>query len=430
MADMEMNVPDGWERMNIGQILETTRNGFSGQQVDYITPFPVTRIETISDGKINYEKIGYVKHIPLRYELVKGDMLFSNINSIKHIGKLAYVEEGSVLYHGMNLLLFRFTESVDTRFIYYYLLTRKKWFEQVATQAINQASINQTTLKVLEVIIPNSLSEQRQIARILSKVDEAISQTEQLIAKYRRLKTGLMQDLLTKGIDAHGNIRSEETHAFKDSPLGRIPAEWEVKRLEQTAVNNSPIVYGILMPGKHFSGGVPVVKVKDIFGEKIHVDGLLHTNPMIAESFKRSTLKEGDLLFTIRGTVGRCAFVPAILDGANITQDSARIRIDSSYREYIRYAFETPESQAYIQLNTIGQAVKGINLKALRELRILMPKPDEARRIAEKLNLTNSFLEVELNTLAKLKSQKTGLMQDLLSGKVRVGQLISELLQA
>jgi len=70
------------------------------------------------------------------------------------------------------------------------------------------------------------IPEQSKIAEVLSTVDRAIEQTEALIAKQQRIKTGLMQDLLTKGIDEHGNIRSEKTHKFKDSPVGRIPEEW------------------------------------------------------------------------------------------------------------------------------------------------------------------------------------------------------------
>ena len=77
-------------------------------------------------------------------------------------------------------------------------------------------------------IVPRS--EQIKITKILSTVDQAIEQTEALIAKQQRIKTGLMQDLLTRGIDEDGNLRSEDTHEFKDSPLGRIPVEWEVSK--------------------------------------------------------------------------------------------------------------------------------------------------------------------------------------------------------
>src|SRR5690606_28859919 len=112
--------------------------------------------------------------------------------------------------------------------IFYYLQKDKSWFEKMASQAINQASINQSTIKNFPLFIPKDKSEQTAIAHILSTVDKAIEGTEKLIAKYKRIKTGLMQDLLTKGIDENGNIRSEKTHKFKDSPLGRIPVEWEV----------------------------------------------------------------------------------------------------------------------------------------------------------------------------------------------------------
>ena len=81
------------------------------------------------------------------------------------------------------------------------------------------------------MVLPIDKAEQAKIAEVLSTVDRAIEQTEALIAKQQRIKTGLTQDLLTRGIDEHGNIRSEKAHEFKDSPLGRIPVEWACDRL-------------------------------------------------------------------------------------------------------------------------------------------------------------------------------------------------------
>ncbi|MCP4628432.1 MAG: hypothetical protein GY850_33715 [bacterium] len=95
------------------------------------------------------------------------------------------------------------------------------------------AEISKTALSTGELSFPTSKPEQTKIAEILSTVDRAIEQTEALIAKQQRIKTGLMQDLLTRGIDEHGNLRSEQTHEFKDSPLGRIPVEWEVVEVKK-----------------------------------------------------------------------------------------------------------------------------------------------------------------------------------------------------
>ena len=103
-------------------------------------------------------------------------------------------------------------------------------------QAIKGATLNKQKLKKILFEYPESEAEQAKIAEVLSTVDRAIEQTEALIAKQQRIKTGLMQDLLTRGIDEHGNLRSEQTHKFKDSPLGRIPVEWECKELSQVLV--------------------------------------------------------------------------------------------------------------------------------------------------------------------------------------------------
>ncbi len=96
-----------------------------------------------------------------------------------------------------------------------------------------RSKLNQSALRAISFSLPSSKPEQTKIAGILPTVDRAVEQTETLIAKQQRIKTGLMQDLLTRGIDEHGNLRSGQTHEFKDSPLGRIPVEWEVKRLEE-----------------------------------------------------------------------------------------------------------------------------------------------------------------------------------------------------
>ena len=87
----------------------------------------------------------------------------------------------------------------------------------------------------IELSLPISESEQTKIAEILSTVDQAIEQTQDLIAKQQRVKTGLTQDILTRGIDEHGNLRGEQTHQFKNSPLGRIPVKWDVAEVGNIA---------------------------------------------------------------------------------------------------------------------------------------------------------------------------------------------------
>ncbi len=144
--------------------------------------------------------------------------------------------------------------------------------------------------------------------------------------------------------------------------------------LNDLIVDGRPITYGILKPGTNVEGGIPVVKVKDMIGGEIDQSDLLHTSKEIDSGYKRSKLNAGDLLVSIRGSVGRTAIVPESLQDANITQDTARLSIKPEYNVlYIRGVLESAPIQNDMERNTRGVAVKGINIGYLRELQIPVP---------------------------------------------------------
>jgi len=121
--------------------------------------------------------------------------------------------------------------------------------------------------------------------------------------------------------------------------------------LDSFVSKEAPICYGILKPGKHVEGGTPVIKVKDIIGGRIATkkEELLHTSKKIDEECRRSKLSTGDRLLTIRGTTGRVAVIPPELENANITQDTARIRVSSrDDPNYLYYALQSPHVQRQI----------------------------------------------------------------------------------
>ena len=122
---------------------------------------------------------------------------------------------------------------------------------------------------------------------------------------------------------------------------GVIPSDWYVEKLSRIVRADSPICYGILMPGENCSGGVPVIKVRDIKGGRIDQSDLLLTHPTIDNAYRRSRLQHGDMrIHTIRGTTGRVAIVPTELDGGNITQDTVRGRVNKSFSN--RFLFIVP----------------------------------------------------------------------------------------
>ena len=337
------------------------------------------------------------------------------------VGRLNVANRDYVIGRGLASLN---GTRVTQDFLEHFLVFQEPMFG-LASQGSTFEAINSSELKRWPILHPKDKAEQAKIAEVLSTVERAIEETEALIAKQQRIKTGLMQDLLTRGIDEHGNLRSEQTHDFKDSPLGRIPVEWQLRSMVQCVRSDAPICYGILMPGQGVDNGVPVIKVKDIVGGRIVQDNLLLTDRRIDRQYRRSRLRSGDLVITIRGTTGRLAMVPPELDGANITQDTARVRLsDDHSARFCFYCLQSESAQDQIALHTIGQAVKGINIGDVKRLLLAMPTLHEQVRLADRFEGLEKTMYATSRALAKLKSTKAGLMKGLLTGDRRVAALL------
>lgn len=177
--------------------------------------------------------------------------------------------------------------------------------------------------------------------------------------------------------------------------------------LDSLVAAGAPIIYGILMPGDHVPGGVPVVKVRNFEDGRLDLASLLRTTPEIDAAYRRSRLRAGDILLSIRGTTGRVAVVPDELEGGNITQDSARIRIeDCSLRDYVAHVLTSPFVQNQIALHTVGQAVKGINIASVRKLRVPIPvvrRRHVLTRLFDALKASEHMLADVVGTKRRLK---------------------------
>jgi len=188
-----------WGVRRLGDVLTSVANGAVYRPTNSFG-LPITRIETISDGTIALDRVGYAEPTPElpKYKLERGDILFSHINSVDHIGKVAIFGGDTDLYHGMNLLLLRAGQSVDCEFLFYWLGSHqgRKKSVSLAKQAVSQASINTSELKGIELPLP-PLPEQTAIAEVLSDMDAELAELEQRRDKTHALKQGMMQELLT-----------------------------------------------------------------------------------------------------------------------------------------------------------------------------------------------------------------------------------------
>ncbi|MDB9543774.1 restriction endonuclease subunit S [Microcystis aeruginosa CS-1036] len=322
-----------------------------------------------------------------------------------------------------TMALVEHSNNFDRQYFFYGL---KRWESYLKGQTSGSGipHVDKEVLGNLKILLLTR-AEQTQIATILSTIDRAIEQTEALIAKQQRIKTGLMQDLLTKGIDENGNIRSEETHEFKDSPLGRIPVEWEVSQLRDT--------------GTWLSGGTPSKSEKTYWGpfvpwvcsKDMKVFDLKNTLEMITQKGVLSGSKvapKDSVLIVVRGMILAHTFPVVYLtrDMAFNQDIKAIIPNENIYGRYLAYWFSANSSQLLKLTTTATHGTKRLETNDLLEFALCLPSKMEQKKIIYLLDKSQYDIEITKEYLQKLKLQKTGLMQDLLTGKVRVTDLLNQ----
>ena len=281
----------------------------------------------------------------------------------------------------------------------FYLLSSIDFADFVQSGAV--PSINQSQISGIQIDLPPK-PEQTKIAEILSTVDWAIEQTEALIAKQQRIKTGLMQDLLTRGIDEHGNLRSEQTHQFKDSPLGRIPVEWEVKPAD--ALCNAVIDCKNRTPPAA-NEGHPVIRTPNVRNGEFVFNDLAYTDPVSYGIWvARGKPKPGDVVITREAPFGEACLIPKSLDAPCLGQRIMMYQpnISKLRPDYMVYAICSEALQTKLLELAGGSTVGHIRVGDIREFPIPHPKSvEEQRLIAETLSaeatLINKFEDIAKN---------------------------------
>lgn len=319
--------------------------------------------------------------------------------------------------------------DVDQTYLEYYLKHVESRFRN-ASQGSTFEAINSSELNKWPIEYPTSQSEQAKIAEILSTVDRAIEQTEALIDKQQRIKTGLMQNLLTRGIDEHGNLRTEQTHKFKDSPLGRIPVEWANPLIGNIAVHVGSGVTPRGGEAVYTKEGILFIRSQNVHFGGLHLSDVSYISQRIHDTMRRSEVFENDVLLNITGaSIGRCCAIPKMNCPANVNQHVCAIRLDQAAQSdagFLVAVIESSIGQNQIIKFNAGGNREGLNYEQVKSFVIPWPEVDERQRSYALIKEAEETLEVSRLNLEKLRSIKTGLMQDLLTGKKRVTTLLSD----
>ena len=430
---MSEQSPEGWQEVSLGDVLVLMRNGTTSTQVNEVTEFPVTRIETISNGVIDWDRVGYLEKPEPAYQLEYGDILYSHINSIAHMGKVAVYHDCRPLYHGMNLMLLRPNkEYVDPNFIFLVLSSDhgRAYARRECKSAINQASLGQGEIKVLPISLP-PLIEQRRIAEILDTLDDAIQKTEQLIAKLKQIKQGLLHDLLTRGIDENGQLRDPIAHPeqFKDSELGRIPRGWRIVPLRQLVESLDAGVSVNAFDYPAASGQIGVLKTSAVNGGKFYPR---ENKAVLPQEISRVRVRpEADSIIVSRMNtpelVGEHGYVDEFFCDLYLPDRLWLVTFkdkDLISARWLSFFLSTPSAKRHITLHATGTSGSMKNLPKDKFLAMLIPLPGLAEQnlVAEMLESHEDRITLEGCHHQKLQAIKKGLVRDLLTGRVRTIQ--------
>lgn len=268
------------------------------------------------------------------------------------------------------------------------------------------------------------LDEQQEIGEILDTLDTAIHNTEAIIAKLKAVKQGLLHDLLTRGIDANGELRppqSEAPHLYKQSPLGWIPKEWVLSSIG----DQFEIQLGKMLDGQKNSGVLkPYLGNKAVQWDRIDL-GEIQQVRLSKSDLNRFRLQKGDLLVCEGGEVGRAAIWEDEIDECYYQKALHRLRPRHGFQprlllEVLRYLMGRDALSEYVSRTSIAHLTQ----EKLATVPLPTPKFDEQERIVIEILAAKQRQETEEHDLQKFRLLKSGLMDDLLTGRVRVTPLL------
>lgn len=266
--------------------------------------------------------------------------------------------------------------------------------------AKNTIQISNATFLSNGLYLPSKEAEHKKIAECLSTLDELIGAEGQKLGALKTRKKGLVQQLFP---------REGETQPSLRFPEFRSAGKWKPDTLENLCV--SKISYGIVQAGPHVPNGMPYIKSTDLNSE-LCLDSLARTSDVIAKKYRRSEVRPGDLVFSLRGNIGAAQIVPPGIPVANLTQGTARLRTKGPSQFYLQALRSQPVYGRILAVSK-GSTFQEISLEDLRQIRLLHPDEAEQQRIASCLSSLDELIAAQGDKLSALKTHKQGLMQQL-----------------
>ena len=337
------------------------------------------------------------------------------ISSRAPIGYLSLCETTFVTNQGCKSVNFNKNQSPIFHYYNFQLYVNEMKKYGVGTTF---SEISKGDLCRLQVNVPEDIIIQENIAQILTTCDKVIQQTEAVIAKYKAIKQGMLHDLFTRGLDGNGKLRPTPTEApelYKESELGLIPKEWEVKRLSECC--KVPCSYGINAPAVDYDSKLPLyLRITDITEDGFYnKNGRKCVNALNSNQY---SLNEDDIVFARTGaTVGK-TYLYNTEDGKLIyagflIKFSPDPNLLNSY--LLKSYTETPQYWDWVNIYSQRSGQPGINGNEYASLLLPYPTIDEQNQLANRFTVIDINIKNEVNSFDKYEKIKIGLMNQLLA---------------
>lgn len=387
------------------------------------------RSECVGDGFFSLggaDKISLEAHQSMSRSAIRaGDLLMTITGNIGRLCRFPNnLPESNINQHIARIRVSKVTD-VDSNYIFWALQHPEQLrLLRIEITGIAYPQIGLTQVQNITLPLPIK-NEQKKIAEILDTIDNLITLTDRHIAKLKLAKAGLLHDLLTRGIDEHGELRDPIAYPeqFKETgtAIGKIPKGWFSGRMQ---VFCDEIVVGVVCNAtdNYTKEGIPFVRSQNVKVNYVDTNDLLHITPSFNSSQKKSILKTGDVIIVRTGAyTGMAASVPDCLDGSNcfslvICRPNRSVLDPVFFSQYIN----SPNCQNLIARTYFGSAQPNFNISEAQKLSILIPCLHEQKGIIKIINCVDSKIQAKANSLEKLRLLKKGLMADLLTGRVRV----------
>lgn len=426
-------IPDDWEVKNIFKNCTIkARIGWQGlKSTEYlkIGDYLLITGTDFCNGFINWKSCSYVTEWRFKQDrniqIQDGDVLITKDGTIGKVAFIPRVPLSGTLNSGVFVVRPKDKSVIDVVFLS--LVFKSFWFVNFLEQITSGSTIvhlYQKDFVKFNFPLPPTLAEQQKIAKALSDVDNVISTLEKLITKKKNLKQGTMQQLLTGKKRLPGFSKTDK---FKQTEIGEIPEDWEVVNIQEVLVSSKDKLkigpFGSQLKKEYLleTGLYKVFGQENIYSNNFDYCYRFLTREHF-QNLQSCELKEGDFVISTMGTIGKCAVVPENAGIGIMDSHLVRLRLNQNIdKDYFKYYFQSNIIQNQIKALSVGGIMDGLSTSIIKKLDVIKFSKSEQTAIANVLSSMDKEIEALEAKLGKYRNLKTGMMQQLLTGKIRLG---------